>query len=119
MRNQQKPLKSITPIDDYTFVLSDETRDFVEREFRETDEIRSHAIQALREWADKNHRIVRLRLDSSFLLRFLRAKKFSLPMVKETIERYLVLRFYTQEGIEVFRNLDVNLPAMQELLNAG
>jgi hypothetical protein len=60
-----------------------------------------------------------MRLDSNFLIKFLRAKKFSIPMVKETIERYLVLRFYVQEGLEIFRNLDVRDPVMQELLDLG
>lgn len=91
----------------------------VEKEFRETDEVRTHALQALRDWAISNPRINKLRLDSNFLLRFLRARKFSLPMVKETIERYLVLRWYVQDGIEVFQNLDVKLPMMQELLDFG
>lgn len=40
-------------------------------------------------------------------------------MAKETIERYLVLRWYVQDGIEVFQNLDVKLPVMQELLDLG
>lgn len=40
-------------------------------------------------------------------------------MAKETIERYLVLRWYQQEGVEVFQNLDVRQPVMQELLNLG
>lgn len=94
-------------------------RKFVEREFRETDDVREHAIKSLRDWAEQNPRIEKLRLDSSFLLRFLRAKKFSLPMVKETIERYLVLRWYAQEGVKLFQNLDVKHSAMQELLNSG
>lgn len=92
---------------------------FVEREFRETEESREHAFVALRLWAEQNPRIVKLRLDSGFLLRFLRARKFSVPMVKDMIERYLVLRFYMQEGIAIFRNLDIELPVMQELLGLG
>lgn len=99
--------------------MSDETRRFVKKEFRETNEVRLNAIRTLREWAERNTRISKLRLDSNFLLRFLRAKKFSLPMAQETVERYLVLRWYVQEGIEVFRNLDVRSPVMQELLDLG
>jgi EAL domain-containing protein (putative c-di-GMP-specific phosphodiesterase class I) len=91
----------------------------VEREFRETDEIRRQALQELREWAVKNPRIEKMRLDANFLLRFLRSKKFSLPMVKEILERYLVLRFFVHEGKEVFRNLDVRDSAVQELLDLG
>lgn len=117
--NQQHTSKSITPNDDYRFTLSDETSKFVEQEFRETDDVRRHAIEALREWAERNPRINKIRLDSSFLLRFLRARKFSLPMTRENVERYLVLRWHIQEGVEVFRNLDVRLPMMQELLDLG
>lgn len=112
-------MKSITPVDEYKCSLSDETKKFVEEEFRETDEVRKHALEELREWAMKSPRIQKMRLDSNFLLKFLRAKKFSLPMAKETIERYLVLRFYVQEGLEVFRNLDVRDPVMQDLLDSG
>lgn len=94
-------------------------RSFVERECRETDEVRNHGITALREWAVRNPRIVKIRLDSNFLLRFLRARKFSLPMVQEILERYLVLRWYKLEGVQIFHNLDCKLPVMKELLNRG
>lgn len=111
--------KSITPIDEYKFTLSDELRKVVETEFRETDTIRQHAIAEIRDWAVKNPRIIKLRLDANFLLRFLRCKKFSLPMTKEILERYLVLRQYVQEGVQLFHNLDMKLPMMQELLDLG
>lgn len=119
MWKRQHTTKSITPFDDYNFSFSEDTKKFVEAEFRETDDVRKHAINELRDCAEKNPRINKLRLDSTFLLKFLRPKKFSLPMVKEMIERYLVLRLYTQEGIEPFQNLDVRLPVMQELLDLG
>lgn len=106
-------------IDEYKFTLSDEMKRFVEKECRETDEVRSHGINALREWAARNPRIVKLRLDSNFLLRFLRARKFSLPMVQDILERYLVLRWYDQEGVKLFRNLDFKLPVMRELFDLG
>lgn len=115
----QNHSKSITPLDDYEFTLSNELKTFVEKEFRETDETRKHAIESLREWAAQNPRINKLRLDSNFLLRFLRCKKFSLPMTKEAIERYLVLRWYNYEGAFIFHNLDEKLPEMQELLDLG
>lgn len=112
-------MKSLTPIDDYKFTLSEEMRVFVEKEFRETDEIRKHAINELRDWAVKNHKIVKLRLDSNFLLRFLRVKKFSLPMTKDTLERYLVLRQHSQDGYESFRNFNHKIPELAELLDSG
>jgi hypothetical protein len=40
-------------------------------------------------------------------------------MVKEILERYLVLRLFVNEGKEIFRNLDVRDSAVQELLDLG
>lgn len=54
-------------------------------------------------------------VDANFLLRFLRAKKFSVPMTCAGIERYLLLR----QSYEFFSNLDMNLPIMKILLDAG
>ena len=119
IQSEQFQLKSISPVDEYEFKFADDTKTFVKNEFRETDEFRRQTIQELREWVVKNPRIQKMRLDSNFLLRFLRAKKFSIPMAKELIERYLVLRFFVQDGREVFRSLDVNLEPVQELLDLG
>ena len=112
--------KSSTQIDDdYICKLSLETQKIAENELRETNEIRQHALKSLRDWAENNSRIISMRLDANFLLRFLRCKKFFLPMTKDTIERYLVLLHYEQNGEKVFRNFDMRLPAMQELLKLG
>lgn len=89
------------------------------KEFRETDEVRKHAIDAMREWAAKNPRLVKLRLDSTWLLKFLRWKKFSIPMAQELIERYLVLRYFEQDGMHLFRYFDMREPMVEELLNSG
>lgn len=64
----------------------------LEKEIRETEEIRTFAIQALREWTMQNPRIIRTRLDSMWLLKHLRFKKYSLPLAQEIIERHLVIR---------------------------
>jgi hypothetical protein len=111
--------KSVTPVDDYVCRLPLETQKMAEDELRESETTRKQAIDALREWAQQNPRIKALRLDASFLLRFLRCKKFSIPMAKEMIERYLVLRHYTYDDMKVFQNFDMNEPVMQELLDAG
>lgn len=88
-------------------------------ELRETDEIRENAIKAIRDWAMQNQRLVSLRLDSKFLLRFLRFKKFSIPMAQECLERYLVLRKYFFEGQFIYQNFDYKLPALHDLLMKG
>lgn len=120
MRFSDMQTKSTTQVDDdYICKLSLETQKIAEDELRETNEIREHALKSLRDWAEKNSRIISMRLDANFLLRFLRCRKFSLPMVKDMIERYLVLRHYEQDGEKVFQNFDMRLPAMSELLELG
>lgn len=111
--------KSITPVDIYEVKISKELQEMAEVELRETEEIRSNAITALRDWAIKNPRINKLRLDSVFLLRFLRHKKFSIPMAQDSIEKYLLLRKYCQSDVYPFQNLNINSPSMQRLLDEG
>lgn len=99
--------------------MSPERTKLVKKEFRETDDVRRQALDTLRDWANKNPRLIKLRLDSTWLLKFLRWKKFSIPMAQELIERYLVLRYYNHDGVLLFRNLDYYDIAVQELLDAG
>lgn len=88
-----------------------------ENELRESEEVRKHALVAMREWMDKNPKIIKCRYDASFLLRFLRAKKFSLPVVQETIERYVMFRENYDGG--VFTQVHLEEPNVMDLLNRG
>lgn len=54
--------------------------------------------------------------DSRFLLRFLRAKKFSVVQAQRALERYLLLR---QTFGVAFCCLDITIPQMQELTDIG
>lgn len=90
-----------------------------EEELRETDDIRENAIKSIREWAIKNPRIASLRLDSKFILRFLRFKKFSIPLATESLERYLVQRKYVHDGKQIYQNFDYKDKALLRLLDAG
>jgi hypothetical protein len=90
-----------------------------EEELRETDEIREHALKSIRDWAIKNPRIATMRLDSKFILRFLRFKKFSIPPTTEALERYLVLRKYAHEGKQIHQNFDFTEKSLLKLLDAG
>lgn len=57
-------------------------------------------------------------MDSKFILRFLRFRKFNIPLAKEAFERYLVFR----EGIygyDWFSNLDYNKPNIGSLIDKG
>lgn len=109
--------KAISPPDDYVFKFSEELRKIAEDELDETDDKRDHALRILREWAEKNPRIAKIRLDGVFLLKFLRAKKFNIPVVQENIERFILLR-HTKDG-QLFMNLDCQQPKMQRLLDLG
>lgn len=110
--------KSITPVDDYKFTLSDELKVIAENELRETEEIRNHGIKTMRDWIVSNPRIEKCRMDAIFLLRFLRFRKFSIPMAQEALERYLVLREGAY-GYDWFSNMEFNKPNIKDLMDKG
>ncbi|KAF6202283.1 hypothetical protein GE061_004681 [Apolygus lucorum] len=70
----------------------------------------------MRNWIEKNPKIINCRTDDSFLLRFLRFKKFSVPMAQEALERYILLRQTIQQA---FHNLDMKIPKMEYLIDNG
>lgn len=111
--------KSVTPVDEYVFTMSNELKEMAEIELRETEEIRTNAIKAMRDWAISNPRIVKIRLDSNFLLQFLRHRKFSIPMAQDALEKYLVLTNYSLEGIYPYIHIDLEIPNIQYLLKEG
>uniref|UniRef100_A0A182PJU6 CRAL-TRIO domain-containing protein n=2 Tax=Anopheles epiroticus TaxID=199890 RepID=A0A182PJU6_9DIPT len=102
--------------DQYEFTLSDLYRKIAKEELREDDEIREQSLTQMREWIAKHPYIRKCRTDSSFLLRFLRFRKYSVPMACETLVRYLAMR---QTFPQWFKNLDCNDPAMREMLEDG
>lgn len=110
--------KSITPVDDYECTLSDELIKAAYDLLGETPEIRDKSIAEFREWIWNNPRIEKCRMDSKFLLRFLRINRFSLHHAKESFERYLLFREGLY-GYDWFSNLDLNRPGLPEVLNEG
>lgn len=125
--------------DAYECPLSEETQKIAKEELREDKNTRDQALEQVRSWIKLNPRIENSRMgnflfsfffitihsllftrelvsDGRFLLRFLRCKKFNVPMAQEAIERYLLLR---QVYHPAFHNLDVNEQAMSELLELG
>ncbi|XP_052752424.1 alpha-tocopherol transfer protein-like [Galleria mellonella] len=106
----------VTQADEYKCSLSAETQAIAQEQLRETENSRSQALAALRNWLEQNPKFMAIRLDSSFLLRFLRTKKYSVPMAQEAIERYILLR---QSWGIAFNQLDYKLPVMMELIDLG
>ena len=103
--------------EDYVFPLGPECSALAEEDLRETEEVRSFALKALRQWIEQNPKITKCRFDNSFLLRFLRTKKFHIPTVQESIERYLLMRENYSGG--VFQNISLEEKAVAELLDLG
>ncbi|KAG5671111.1 hypothetical protein PVAND_001325 [Polypedilum vanderplanki] len=110
--------KSITPVDEYKCTLSKELQEKAEIEIGETPEVRDKGLREFREWIYKNPRIIKCRMDSLFLLRFLRCHKYIMHRVKEAFERYLIFR-EGLDGFDWFSNLDTEREHLQDLLNAG
>lgn len=118
MHSFQYQIKSAWPVDEYVCTLSDELKKIAEKELRETDKIRAHAIKAIRDWALENPRIIKTRLDSTFLLKILRFRKYSIPLTQEAIERYMLYRLGLY-GYDWFSNLDPLRPGIFTLLENG
>uniref|UniRef100_A0A182QRU9 CRAL-TRIO domain-containing protein n=1 Tax=Anopheles farauti TaxID=69004 RepID=A0A182QRU9_9DIPT len=100
----------------YEFTLPELYRKLAKEELREDDEIREQSLTQMREFIAKHPYIRKCRTDASFLLRFLRFRKYSVPMACEALERYLAMR---ETFPTWFKNLDCNEPVMRELLEDG
>jgi hypothetical protein len=104
-------------VTEYECNLSQDLRDILQRELRETDEMREFALKAMRDWAVQNPRLQKVRLDNIWLLKHLRFKKYSLPQAQEAIERHLVLR-QGQYGHEYFHlEMDATRPCVKKLFD--
>jgi hypothetical protein len=87
-------------------------------ELGETDEIRTNGIRLMRDWIMKNPRIEKCRMDSKFILRFLRFRKFNIAKAQDAFERYLIFREGAY-GYDWFSNMDFEKPHIDSLLDNG
>ena len=60
--------------------------------FQEEGKSRKKAINDVRRWVKSQSHIKRVRLDSSFILRFLRMQKFETNAACDILEKYLTMR---------------------------
>ncbi|XP_044731779.1 retinaldehyde-binding protein 1-like [Chrysoperla carnea] len=109
----KEELKERQKLDDE---LWERAKTVAKKELREDEETKEHALRHLREWINKNTDIENCRTDDGFLLRFLRTKKFSLPMAEQMILKYINLR---QKMSNYCCNLDYLSPSINELINDG
>ncbi|KOC68047.1 Clavesin-2 [Habropoda laboriosa] len=102
--------------EDYGRELDESTSTIAREELREDGATRTEALNQFRHWIQKHPNIKRCRTDAAFLLRFLRTKKFSVPMAEEMLERYLTIR---QLYPNWFQNLDIEDPDIEAIVDAG
>ncbi|XP_062553468.1 alpha-tocopherol transfer protein-like [Armigeres subalbatus] len=101
---------------EYRCSLSEEYLQMAKEQLREDDTLREQALEAMRNWIAKHPYIKKCRTDALFLLRFLRQRKFSIPLACETLERYLAMR---QTFPQWFQNLSPEQPDMRDISAEG
>ncbi|XP_050507718.1 retinaldehyde-binding protein 1-like [Diabrotica virgifera virgifera] len=97
-------------------LLSSEKFEKAKHSLRETDSVKKESLVQLRNWIQQNRDIENCIIDDSFLLRFLRVKKHSIPMAQQTLLKYLNFR---QKFRHVLCNLDYKEDKTSELFDAG
>ncbi|XP_058805818.1 clavesin-2 isoform X2 [Phymastichus coffea] len=100
----------------YKCNLSSQAQAIAKSELREDEKTREHCLAQFRDWISKHPSIKKCRTDAVFLLRFLRTKKFSLPLAQEMLERYLTIR---QTYPDWFQNLNIDDPDIEAIIDAG
>ncbi|XP_065082724.1 alpha-tocopherol transfer protein-like isoform X2 [Ochlerotatus camptorhynchus] len=97
---------------EYRSTLTKKYQQIAKEQLREEDTLRTQALEGMRAWIAKHPYIRRCRTDPLFLLRFLRQRKFSIPLACETLERYLSMR---QTFPHFFQNLSPSHEDMRDL----
>lgn len=97
-------------------IIRDSFLKVAKKELREDKTTREQGLEQMRDWLKKNSDVENVRTDDSFLLRFLRNKKFSVPMAQQQLLKYLNMRKVM--GHLSF-NLDFLSPGVRELINNG
>lgn len=96
--------------------LSESVLRQAKEELREDKSTREQALEQMRSWLQKNQDLENVRADDSFLLRFLRNKKFSVPMAQQQLLKYLNMRRVMPH---LSANLDFLSPGILKLIDNG
>jgi len=102
--------------DEYRCTLSKEVQELAKRELQEDGKRRRKALTEVRQWIKSQPHIKKMRLDSNFLLRFLRMQKFEVATSCEILDKYLTMRWQHPSW---FQNLDCRDPKLAELTEMG
>lgn len=90
--------------------MSESVQKIARKELREDKAARDQCMQQIREWLKKTDDVQNVRTDDTFLLRFLRAKKFSVPMAEQLLLKYLNLR-------NIFPEMTTNMDFLSSPMN--
>uniref|UniRef100_A0A336MYS2 CSON010304 protein n=1 Tax=Culicoides sonorensis TaxID=179676 RepID=A0A336MYS2_CULSO len=96
--------------------LSEKYEKLAYENFGETSEKRENSLKEFRDWISVNKKIIACPTDESFLLRFLRARKFNIKEAGELFENYL---FYNTAYPQWFQNISTSDAAVAELIDNG
>lgn len=96
--------------------VSDSVLKVAKKDLREDKTTREQSLEQMREWLKKNFDVENVRSDDTFLLRFLRNKKFSVPMAQQQILKYLNMRKVMDH---LTFNLDFLSPGVRDLIDNG
>jgi len=102
--------------DNYSCSLSRETQEVARTELNETNKLRKKGLAEVRKWIKSQSHIRRARLDSNFILRFLRMQKFEIKESCEILDKYLTMRCQYPSW---FQNLDCRDQALSDLVDRG
>lgn len=84
--------------------------------FDENPKVRKRTLRELRDWLKQQHHISGCRNDASFLLRFLRMKKFEVSDTIKVLDKYLRMR---SQNPSWFAALDVREDKINRLISDG
>jgi len=94
----------------------DPNNEFLEPPEEMDKDLQQKVLQEFREWVKLQPHFVNCRTDDSFLLRFLRTRKYCLQSAQETLDRYLTVRtLYPM----FFKNPDINDSGLRDILSRG
>lgn len=97
-------------------VLSEIMKVKAESELQETETRKVQSLEQFRDWIAKNSNIVKCRTDENFLLRFLRAKKYSTASSFAMFEKFLMS---SQNYQNWFRNLTIDDTRLSEIYDSN
>lgn len=96
--------------------LCDKIKKVAKDELREDESSRKQSLKQMRDWLLKNEDLENVRTDDLFLLRFLRCRKFSVPMAQQQLLKYLNLK---KAMPHLITNLDYLSPVVKYLFDNG